>query len=171
LRVATGKDDYEWLHRRMKALTVATLFIEAKKPDGATKYRIGYTEAFHIVQNFRYNEEIESYTFTLDPRWHSLFGNREFALINWNKRLQIRRGQDMAKALQRLLATSSDPVQRYSLDWLKDKMQYDSPIRKFREALAASLKELERLEIIATSCIEFSSRGNEQIAVWLPASG
>jgi hypothetical protein len=36
--------------------------------------------------------------------------------------MQIGRGQDMAKALQRLVATSADSVQRYGLDWLKRKL-------------------------------------------------
>lgn len=168
---STGKHDYDWLHRRMKALTVATLFIEAKKSDGSTKYRIGHTEAFHIVQSFRYNDELETYTFTLDPRWAVLFRNFEFALIDWKKRLQIGRGQDMAKALQRLVAASSDPVQRYALDWLKEKMQYASPLRKFKEALRTALEELERLEIVATWKLEHSGKGKEQLALWLPSSG
>lgn len=168
---STGSKDYQWLHRRMKALTVATLFIEAKKPDGSTKYKIGDTKAFHILADFEYSEATETYTFTLDPRWRALFGNREFALIDWAKRLEIGRGQDMAKALQRLLATSSDPVQRYALDWLKAKMQYASPIRKFRESLEAALRELKRLEIIGTGRIEISTKGKEQLTVWLPPSG
>lgn len=166
----TGKTQYEWLHRRMKALTVATLFIEAKKPDGSAKYRIGHTEAFHILQSFRYDQDTETYVFTLDPQWRTLFGNQEFALIDWDKRLQIGRGQDMAKALQRLVATSSDPVQRYALDWLKAKMQYNSPLRKFKEALISAIAELERLEIIATGRIERSTKGKEQLTLWLSAS-
>jgi len=44
----TGKSQYLWLHRRMKAFTVATLFIEVKKSEkqgGSIKYRIGDTDA------------------------------------------------------------------------------------------------------------------------------
>jgi len=166
----TGKQQYEWLHRRIKALTEATLFLEAKKPDGSTRYTIGKTISFRIISSFVYDDKTESYTYTLDPRWVQMFGNREYALIDWDKRLQIGRGQDMAKALQRLFATSSDPVQRYALDWLKDKMEYSSPMRKFRESLIAACAELERLEIIAAFKIERSTRGKEQLAVWLPAS-
>src|ERR1019366_6365042 len=165
---STGKHDYEWLHRRMKALTAATLIIETKKPDGSTKYRvggIGNTKTCHILADFDYDEDIEAYTYTLDPRWRILFGNREFALIDWHKRLLIGRGQDMAKALQRLVATSADPVQRYPLDWLKDKMQYASPMRKFKEALTNAMRELERLEIIAGGRIGTSTKGNAQ-AIW-----
>jgi hypothetical protein len=100
-----------------------------------------------------------------------MFGNREYALIDWDKRMQIGRGQNMAKTLQRLVATTSDPIQRYALDWLKEKMDYSSPIRKFREALAAACKELERLEIISKWRIEDSSKGKSQLVLCLPPSG
>lgn len=170
LERGTGKQQYEWLHRRIKALTEATLFLEAKKPDGSTRYSIGKTVSFRIIAAFSYDDEAEAYSYSLDPRWVQMFGNREYSLIDWDKRMQIGRGQDMAKTLQRLLATSADPVQRYALDWLKSKMEYASPMRKFREALAAACKELERLEIITAHKIEDSTRGKPQLALWLPAS-
>lgn len=170
IKRSTGKHDYEWLHRRIKALTEATLFLEAKKPDGSTRYSIGKTVSFRIIAAFSYDDEAEAYSYSLDPRWVQMFGNREYSLIDWDKRMQIGRGQDMAKTLQRLLATSADPVQRYALDWLKGKMEYASPMRKFREALAAACKELERLEIITAHKIEDSTKGKPQLALWLPAS-
>ena len=94
-----------------------------------------------------------------------LFSNREFALIDWEKRLQIKVQRDMAKALQRLVATSADATQRHSLAWLKDKLQYSSPISKFREPVLAAAAELERLGIIAGARLEQSTHGKEQI-VW-----
>lgn len=166
----TGKQQYEWLHRRIKALTEATLFLEAKKPDGSTRYSIGKTVSFRIIASFNYDDEAETYGYSLDPRWVQMFGNREYSLLDWDKRMQIGRGQDMAKTLQRLLATSSDPVQRYALDWLKDKMEYASPIRKFREALQAAVHELERLEIVAKGRIEESTKGKPQLVLWLQPS-
>jgi len=168
---STGKHDYDWLHRRMKALTESTLFLEAKKPDGSTRYSIGKTVSFRIVSGFVYDDETESYSYTLDPRWVQMFANREYSLIDFERRLMIGRGQDMAKSLQRLLATSADPVQRYALDWLKSKMEYSGRMRDFRDALMRACAELERLEIIARARIEQSTRGKEQLAVWLPASG
>lgn len=161
----TGKTQYEWFHRRMKSLTGGTLIIEARRPDGSRKYRIGHTEAFHIIQSFRYDEDTETYTFTLDPRWRILFGGNEYSLLDWDKRLEIGRAQDMAKALQRLVATSADPIQRYALDWLKAKMQYGGRMRDFKDALDAAMRELERLEIIAGGRIEGSTKDKEQ-AVW-----
>jgi hypothetical protein len=171
IKRSTGKHDYEWLHRRIKALTEATLFLEAKKPDGSTRYSIGKTVSFRIIAGFSYDDEAETYSYSLDPRWVQMFGNREYSLIDWDKRMQIGRGQDMAKTLQRLLATSADPVQRYALDWLKDKMEYASPIRKFREALQAAVHELERLEIITKGSIEDSTKGKPQLVLWLQPSG
>ena len=167
LKKSNGKQQYEWLHRRIKSLTEASLFLEAKKPDGSIRYSIGKTESFRIVAGFSYNSETEQYSYSLDPSWVKMFSNREYSLIDWDKRMQIRRGQDMAKTLQRLVATSSDTVQRYALDWLKAKMDYNSPMRKFRDALGAACTELERLEIIATSRVEDSTRAKQQLVLWL----
>ena len=171
IKRSTGKHDYEWLHRRIKALTEATLFLEAKKPDGSTRYSIGKTVSFRIIAAFSYDDEAEAYSYSLDPRWVQMFGNREYSLIDWDKRMQIGRGQDMAKTLQRLLATSADPVQRYALDWLKGKMEYSGRMRDFRDALARAVRELERLEIIAKGSIEDSTKGKPQLALWLQPSG
>ena len=166
LKRSTGKHDYEWLHRRIKALTEATLFLEAKKPDGSTRYSIGKTVSFRIVSAFTYDEEDEAYSYSLDPRWVQMFGNREYSLIDWDKRMQIGRGQDMAKTLQRLVATSADPVQRYALDWLKEKMEYGGRIRDFREALTRAVAELVRLEIVAKGNIEDSTKGQPQLVLY-----
>ncbi|WP_394672141.1 plasmid-related transcriptional repressor protein [Limnobacter sp.] len=170
LERGTGKQQYDWLHRRIKALVEATMFLEAKKKDGTTRYSIGKTLSFRIIAEFSYCDQSETYRYKLDPRWVQMFGNREYSLIDFNKRMRIRRGKDMAKTIQRLVATSADPIQRYALDWLKDKMQYRSPMRKFREALTDACKELERLEIISTHKIEDSKKGRLQLAIWLQPS-
>ena len=99
-----------------------------------------------------------------------MYGNREFALIDWDKRRQFGLHQNMAKALQRLVATSADPLQRYALDWLKGKLEYSSPMRKFREALGSACKELERLEIVSAWRIQISTKGKPQLALWLPVA-
>lgn len=170
LKRSTGKAQYEWLHKRIKALTEATLFLEAKKPDGSTRYSIGKTVSFRIVSAFSYDDDGETYCYSLDPRWVQMFGNREYSLLDWDKRMQIGRGQDMAKTLQRLLATSADPVQRYALDWLKEKMEYGGRMRDFRDALTRAVAELERLEIVANGHIEDSTKGKPQLALWLHPS-
>ena len=162
-----GGENYKWLHRTMQDLTFAMLVIEITKADGKPKLFIGRTRALHLIASFDYDENSEQYTLTIDPRWHALYGNREFALIDWEKRREFGRNQDMAKTLQRLVATSSNPVQRYALDWLKAKMEYSGRLRDFRDALARACAELERLEIITAHKIEDSTKGKPQLAMWL----
>lgn len=159
--------EYKRFHRYMLELTGAMLVIESKKTNGASKYHIGATKTFRILDNFECDEGGENYRFRLDPRWVVMFGNREYALLDWAKRVQIGAGQDLAKALQRLLATSADPVQRYGLEGLKAKMQYGGRMRDFRDSLVRACGELERLEIITASKIETSTKGKPQLAVWL----
>ena len=163
-----GGENYKWLHRTMQDLAFAMLVIEVTKADGKPKLSIGKTRALHLIAGFDYDEASEEYTLTIDPRWHAMYGNREFALIDWEKRREFGRNQDMAKTLQRLVATSSNPVQRYALDWLKGKMEYSSPMRKFRDALGVACAELERLEIITAHKIEDSTKGKQQLVLWLP---
>jgi hypothetical protein len=159
----TGKYEYIWLHRTMKALAFAMLVVEVTK-GGVPKLDVGRARALHLIDGFDYDEAAGVYTVRVDPRWRALYGNREFALIDWEQRLKIRKGQDMAKALQRLVATSDELVQRFSLDWLKARMQYFSPMRKFKESLRAAMQELERVGVIAAGRIELNSKGNEQAA-------
>ena len=163
-----GGENYKWLHRTMQDLAFAMLVIEVTKADGKPKLSIGKTRALHLITGFDYDEDSEEYTLTTDPRWHAMYDSREFALIDWQKRREFGRNQDMAKTLQRLVATSSNPVQRYGLDWLKGKMEYSSPMRKFRDALGVACAELERLEIITAHKIEDSTKGKQQLALWLP---
>lgn len=165
-----GSTQYEWLHRSMKRLREGTLFLEAKKPDGSTRYSVGKMESFNVLKDLSYNDQNETYTYILDPRWVVMFGNREYALLDWDKRMQIGRGLDMAKTLQRLVATSSDPVQRYALEVLKAQMGYTGRMRDFRDALSRAVRELVRLTIIAEGDIVNSSKGLPQLVMWLTSA-
>ncbi|AFJ86309.1 Putative plasmid-related transcriptional repressor protein [Burkholderia sp. KJ006] len=148
----------------MEALTFAMLVIDVTK-DGRPKYEIGKKRALHLIDGFDYDEEAESYTLRVDPRWRLMFENREFALIDWDKRLRFGPRQDMAKALQRLVATSNDSVQRNPLEWLKRKLEYTGRMRDFVDALERAMDELERLDIIVGGRIETSTKGRPQ-TVW-----
>ena len=165
-RNASG-ENYRWLHRAMEDLAFAMLVIEITK-DGKPKLAIGRTRALHMVDGFDFDDQAGIYSLRIDPRWCDLHRNREFAMIDWDKRLQFGQHQNMAKALQRLVATSADPVQRYGLDWLKGKLEYSSPMRKLRGALEAACTELERLAIVSAWRIEVSTKGKSQLALWLP---
>lgn len=165
-----GGENYKWLHRTMQDLAFAMLVIEVTKADGKPKLSIGKTRALHLIAGFDYDEDSEEYTLTIDPRWHAMYGNREFALVDWEKRLEFGRNQDMAKSLQRLISTSSDVVQRFSLEYLKGRAQSAGRMRDFRDALEKAMRELERLGIIAGGRIEKSTKGKEQ-AVWTKLGG
>ncbi|WP_156173725.1 plasmid stabilization protein [Cupriavidus basilensis] len=162
----SGRWEYDWLHRTMKALSFAMLSIEVRDGD-RVKLQIGRTprsSVLHLIEGFDLDPETNEYMLRIDPRWPLMYGNREWAMIDWDKRMQIAQGQDMAKALQRLIATSSDATQRFELGWLKAKLHYMSPMRKFKKSLMGAILELERLEIVARTRIELSKRGKEQIS-------
>jgi hypothetical protein len=163
-----GGTEYRWLRRAIEALYKATLIIAIINKD-EHKISIGDADTdgdgIRMIDRFKYDSRRKEYTLAMDPRWIEMYANRQFALIDWEKRLAIRQGQDMAKTLQRLVATSADKVQRNNLAWLQAKLQYASPIRKFRVSLLTAMRELERVEIIAGAHIDLSTRGNEQ-AVW-----
>lgn len=162
----TGGSAYEWLHEGMKDLARFTLCIEARRRDGSVKYSYGRhpsTRVLAMLGGFDYHEPTGSYTLYADPRWAQIFGNREYALVDWAKRLQMR--HDLSKSLQRLIGTSADIQQKYSLDILKQRAQYTGRMRDFRTSLERSLTELESLKVIAEPRMETAKRGHEQ-AVW-----
>lgn len=167
IKRGSGKSQYDWLYKSMKRLREGILFLEARKPDGSTRYTVGKMQSFNVLKDLDYDGDSEAYTFILDPRWVVMFGNKEYSLIDWDKRMQIGRGQDMAKTLQRLVATSADLVQRYALDWLKEKMEYAGRMRDFRDAVTRAVHELERLEIVAKGGIEDSTKGKPQLVLRL----
>jgi len=160
----TGGSAYEWLHTGMQDLAQFCLRIEAKRADGSIKYSLGHhpaTRVLPMIGGFDY--ENGEYQLFIDARWAQIFANREYTLIDWEKRLSMR--YELSKSLQRLIGTSSDPEQRYSLDILKDRAAYTGPMHKFCAVLERSLLELESLNIIAGTRIETNAKGNKQ-AIW-----
>lgn len=160
----TGNSQYKWLKSSMESLTFAMLVIEVRTK-GKSKLTIGKNRAFHFINSFDYDEEVGAYILRIDPRWIRMHENSEYALVDWEKRMQIRRAQDMAKAIQRLVATSKDTTQRYQIGWLKQKLGYGGRIDAFKIALIRAMNELERVGIISNSKIELSTKGILQ-ATW-----
>lgn len=165
-----GSTEYEWLHESLMRLSQGMLEIKT------SKYAIGKVpigerpttkihRVVHLIDGFDYDDKGETYVLRIDPRIARLFGNREFSLIDWERRFLISKKRDMAKALQRLISASADLTQRYQIEWLKQKLQYTSPSHKFVEAVLAASKELERVGIIAQSGIEKSSKGKPQLVL------
>ncbi len=165
----TGKHDYGWLHESFARLFNASLFIETKR------YRLGkdskcVEDWMHLIDRVRFDDGEDTYYFEIDPRIAQLFSNSEFALIEWQKRLQITNQANMAKWLQCLVATSRDRVQRYRVTELMKWMAYQGRERDFRVALLSALGELARLEIISDQRIEPGTKGIP-LAVWTKLPG
>lgn len=153
---------YRWLHSSFERLSFGMLSIQTKT------YEIGVTphsRLIHLINGFDHDPATDSYMLQIDPRMLKMFNNAEFALINWEKRLLIENRVDLAKRLQRLVATSSDKTQRYSLDYLKEVCCHEGRMRDFKTSLQDAMEELERLNIIQNPKIELSTQGKEQ-ACW-----
>ena len=73
----------------------------------------------------------------------ALFQNQEYAFIDLVKRQQIVHRVGLAKWLQSYAATHEPGRHRISVENLKKWCGYNSPTRKFREALVEALGELE----------------------------
>ena len=156
-----GRSDYEWMHDSFRRLFLGAIEIEAKR------YKIGATpksSGLHLIDAFDYDPDTDSYYIKFDPRILALFHNREYALIDWEKRKQLAKRVDMAKWLQNYLASHEPGLHRIGLKPLKEWMDYASPIHKFREAVMEALSELERLEIVAGVRLETSKRSQPQVA-------
>lgn len=166
----SGGYAYDWLHRGVIALSTFTIAIEARTADGIPKFSIGTrasSRVMHMLDGFDYCASAREYRLCMDPRWREIFANREYGLVDWEKRLRMGQRQYQAKSLQRLVSVSSDRVQRYGLEFLKKRAQYGSHMSKFRKnALEPAMRELERLDVIAEGRIERSLKGAEQ-AVWI----
>ena len=53
-----GGTQYEWLHRSMRRLREGILFLEARKPDGSTRYTIGTMKTSNKLESFNMLKEL-----------------------------------------------------------------------------------------------------------------
>ena len=161
----TGNYEYKWLIRTMVALTYGRMEIMLFRKTNEIKMSIGIKQPLYMVDHFDLDASSGKYQARLDGRWKYMFDNREYSLIDWNKRMEFAPHQEMAKALKLLIATSNDNPQRFSVERLKAKLGYTGRARDFLCALRKAMDELERVEIIAAGRIGLSSRSIPQ-AVW-----
>lgn len=164
---STGTSDYIWLHESLRRLFIGVIEIEAKKfKIGDAGSKTPRSSGLHLLSGFDYDDVEEAYYLSLDARIVALFNNKEFALVDWQKRLEIRKRRDMAKWLQNYIASHEKGIHRISLKNLKEWMSYTSPMNKFKIAVTEALAELERVDVIQDARIELSTR-NEQQAYWV----
>ena len=175
----TGKSQYEWLEESFLRLTSGTLLIETKKykigeiidPEELErqkklKSKVPKRSALHLISGYDYYSEEGVYKLSIDPRILTLFRNQEFALVDWEKRMQIEKKVDLVKWLQCLISSNEKGLQKYSLEDLMQWMDYEGRLRDFKKYLEESIKELERLEIITKGRIALNSKKKEQVS-WI----
>jgi len=130
------------------------------------KKELPTAESFRLVEKFISGKGGKMYAYRLDPDWVNLFSNKEYALIDWEKRKRIPKKMQLAKSLQRLLCTSNESPQRFSLDFLKDISQYTGRIGDFIEALELALEELRRIDEVKEWKIGTSTKKKKQVTIW-----
>lgn len=146
LNRSVGGSMYEWLHRSLQRLDWGQLSMEGNT--GGKPWKVGITLFLHPIKELSFNASRGVYTLCIDERWRFIYGGNQFSLIDWDKRMLFGKNQDMAKSLQRLIAASSDSLQRYQVEWLKKRMLSTGRLRDFRTALQAAFVELERVGVI-----------------------
>lgn len=137
-RRAFGKSAYEWLDQSFQRLAIGTLHIKTKR----------FKAHLSLVAEWLQDDSSGKWEFIIGGKILALFQNREYAFIDLAKRRQLGRRVDLAKWLQSYAATHKRGLHRVSVIELKKWCGYASPLRKFREALAQALAEMERLQIV-----------------------
>lgn len=158
----TGKFQYDWLKRTLIKLQRSVIMLTIFRKDGSKRWALD--DSLNMIHGFTHDESAGTFQVKVDPEWKTLFGEHDYSLIDWTKRKQFGLQQDMAKSLQRLIATSKTAGQHYELGWLKDRLGSEATRPSFRRSLKKAFVELERLEIISNARIEKSSTGCEQAA-------
>lgn len=133
-----GKSAYEWLDDSFKRLTLGTLSIKTKR----------YKAHLSLLADWQEDDETGEWEFTVGGKVRALFQNREYAFIDLAKRQKLLHRVGLAKWLQSYAATHEPGLHRISVDNLKSWCGYNSPLRKFVEALKEALHELERTGIL-----------------------
>lgn len=137
---AFGKSAYDWLDQSFGRLTGGKIYIETKR----------YKAHLSLVADWTEDKETGEWEFTIGGKIRALFQNQEYAFIDLVKRQQITHRVGLAKWLQSYAATHKPGLHRISVENLKQWCGYNSPTRKFREALVEALGELDRLEILTS---------------------
>ena len=163
-RSVSGRD-YTWLKKAMYAFLRARFVIQVSDEDGISRLVIGKDRPLYLVSHFAFDDKAESYTFMIDPRWKLIFGDSDYSLIDWNKRMDIRPGHVLARALQRIFASSSDIDQKHELEKLKCRLNYRSPKCKFEKSLKLAILELKRTGIIKDGDLGTLKNGKECLKI------
>jgi len=98
-------------------------------------------------QKYAIDEDNNQYFIMIDSQIAQLFGNQEFSLFDWKRRLQLKYA--LAKSLQRHIAASSQTMQRFTyVDLLRRFKRENSNIKYLKRDLKRACQELVDVKIL-----------------------
>ena len=135
-----GGKGYQWLDRSLKRLFVAAVVIRTKR----------YQSGFHLIDGYDLDEKTGEYWLRISPDAKAAFDCDHTSRVDLERRLQIGRGQQLAKWLQNYVCGHAKGNQHTrGLPYLYEWSGVSGPIRNFRSiGLPRALKELARLDVI-----------------------
>lgn len=134
-----GGKNYEWLSSVFKRLNGARIHVESER------YKVNVALVSKTIED----KVTSSFQVALDPDIIKIFSGKEYTFIDWEKRKSIEKRVDLCKWLQNFICSNEKGLQRNTIENLRNWSGYNSPLRKFREALLEAVHELERVDIIA----------------------
>ena len=135
---------YQWLEEAMTRLQ-GVVKLRSKK----------YIISSPLIQKFGIDKVNDQYFIEIDPQIAQLFGNQEFSLFHWKRRLKLKYA--LAKSLQRHIAASSQTVQRfYYTDLLNRFKRSNANIKYLKRDLSRACQELVDVKILLKFTLEDS---------------
>jgi len=127
---------YKWLEEAMTRLHGA-IKLKSKK----------YVVSSPLIQKYAIDEDNNQYFIMIDSQIAQLFGNQEFSLFDWKRRLKLKYA--LAKSLQRHIAASSQTTQIFSyVDLLRRFRRENTEIKYLKRDLKRACRELVEVKIL-----------------------
>jgi hypothetical protein len=136
-----GGKNYAWLSSVFKRLNGARIHVESER------YKVNITLVSKTIED----KVTGAFQAVLDPDIIKIFSANEYTHVDWDKRKAIERRVDLCKWMQNFICSNEKGLQRHGIENLRNWSGYNSPIRKFREALLEAMQELERVGIIISA--------------------
>lgn len=133
-----GKESYKWLKNTFDRLSSGRIFFDSETQAISTP----------LLGPLVLDKALSRYTFTIPKETMRLFAMDQFGYVDLEKRKMLEKKVDLAKWLHGYANSHQKGPHRVTVKNLKKWCKYDSPIRKFREALEIALNELQRVGIL-----------------------
>jgi hypothetical protein len=145
----TGKKDYLWLDASLHRLMTSVVSVYTGK----------YHLEFHLIDmwgKFRDGDNPVEYILNINPKVIKMWSNSGYTRVEWNKRLAIKHGSDLASWMQLYIRSNASNGKPHHISLHKLKIwcgRETSELRKFRNSMKRSLAELTRIGEIKDATI------------------